>query len=142
MHGVEAKIIVAGDRGDHAQRLFAGHRVGVAGHGVHVDPYVLDQILKVVESFVVSIRHVAYEFRRHFQGLGEVAHGVDPACADQRVADHGVDAGKRLRVKMEGRHVGAWHFHAGFGPFRCGNNGGDGVEIPLHGHADDVVRVG
>lgn len=43
---------------------------------------------------------------------------------------------------MKGRHVHARHLHAGVGAFGGGHDGGDGIEIPLHGHADYVIGIG
>lgn len=40
------------------------------------------------------------------------------------------------------RHVDAWDFHASVSAFRGRHHGCESVEIPLHRHIDDRVRVG
>ena len=96
MHGVKTKILVASHLCDDIQRLFAGHGIGIAGHGVHVYAHGLNQILQIVETFIITVGHIANEASRHFHGFGEIADSIQPACAYDRIADHRVHAGKRL----------------------------------------------
>ena len=142
LHGVKTEILIAGHLRDDIQRLFAGHGIGIAGHGVHVHAHGLNQVFQIVEALIVSICDVANESRGHFHCLGELADSIQPTCAYDGIADHRVHAGKRLRIKMERWHVDSWNLHAGIGAFGCGHHGGDGIEIPLHGHTDYHVRVG
>ena len=142
LHGVEPEILIARHLRDHAQRLLARHRIGVAGHGIHVHAYGLNQIFQVVETLVVTVGHIADEPCGHLHSFGEIADRVKPSRADHRVADHRVHAGQRLRIDRKRRHIDARNLHARIGTFRGGHHGGEGVEIPLHGHVDDHVRVG
>ncbi len=142
LHGIQSEIVVAGHLRDHTQRLLARHRIGVARDGVHIHAHRLNKILQIIEALIVAIGDIADETRGHFNGLGEIADGIEPTRADHRVADHRVHTGQRLRIKTERRHVHAGNLHAAFGAFGGRHHGGEAIEIPLHGHADDRVRVG